>query len=95
MLVFSGYIVFFQYFQANLSFDVCWQATLDVNGFQFQLVLKQIRGDQGWLKVMPWRLREFLGVVDILVRTSLKKSMGKAVQKLILDDNYNYDYKWL
>lgn len=60
------------------------QATLDVKGFQFQLVLKQMRGDQGWLKVMPWRLREFLGVSLGSYPRGSPKTMEKMVQFYII-----------
>eukprot|EP00434_Breviolum_minutum_P007759 symbB.v1.2.006845.t1/scaffold408.1/size210514/3 len=60
-----------------------YEATLDVNGFQFQLVLKEIRGDQGWLKVMPWRLRELSlddpGLMTHRIAAVLQKLEGSRV----------------
>ncbi|CAK9027622.1 unnamed protein product [Durusdinium trenchii] len=68
-----------QHFVASWLADVKlqrYEATVEIEGFQFQLLLRLFGASSGWLQAMPWRIREWRAckALSRCVCTSVTKS---------------------
>ncbi|CAK9027740.1 unnamed protein product, partial [Durusdinium trenchii] len=71
-----------QHFVASWLADVKlqrYEATVEIEGFQFQLLLRLFGASSGWLQAMPWRIRELSLGRDDPRCSILKKLHGRKV----------------